>query len=256
MQPLLHQIGSLTTRTEPRFGATARAWATQFVDANITDYKLVEYVIDGLQNGFDTGIDEKSNPVTCSKNHNVDVTSQIAIANDIIKGHSKGYLLGPFNKHDPRVANVVISKLGTVTKHGKIRVINDYKYGYKNGNSVNDFVNPAFKTVQYISTRERIQFLHDIGPNAWIWVADMQDAFKSVPIRPSQRRYFGFCFYGYVFVFASLSFGLASACRIYSCFAEAIRSIAVHKHPKLFKSKLRDLLQNYLDDFWGGHPNK
>ena len=86
---MLYEIRSLSTKTTPTFGATASAWATQFIDANIHDHDLVDWVLDGLQNGFDTGINENADPITVSKNHNVDIISQIAIAEDILKGYKK-----------------------------------------------------------------------------------------------------------------------------------------------------------------------
>ena len=48
---------------------------------------------------------------------------------------------------------------------------------------------------------------------------------------------------------------LSASCQIYSTFAEGIRQIVIHNHEDLFLLKLAELLFNYLDDFFGGHPD-
>ena len=249
---MLNKIYATPTQYEPRFGVNATIWDEQFVKANIRDRELVDYVLDGIKNGFNTGICDNAEPISAKCNHKIDIDSKIQVCNDIIKGLDKGYLLGPFSPTDPYISNVTISKIGSVIKPEKIRIIHNYKHGYKQNISLNDFVDPEFKTVKYSSTRDRVEFIDHLGRKSWIWVVDMQDAYKAVPIRASQRKFFGFEYCGMVFVFASLSFGLASACQIYSKFAEAVRQLAVEQNPEIFKDGLRHLLMNYLDDFWDG----
>ena len=83
----------------------------------------------------------------------------------------------------------------------------------------------------------------------------MQEAYRQVRIRQEFRNFLGFSWYGRIYRYTSLPFGLSSAPKLYSEFAELQRQIIINSNIDIWKVEEKTLLYNYLDDFWSAHSD-
>ena len=120
---------------------------------------------------------------------------------------------------------------------------------------MNSFINAIFTAVDYTTIRTIVELFVFMGPNGWICVWDMLEAYHQVGIREEFRNFLGFSWYGRIYRYAALPFGLASAPKLYSDFAELLRQIVINTKPELWKIDNYILLYNYLDDFWSAHTS-
>ena len=118
--------------------------------------------------------------------------------------------------------------------------------------TVNSYITRNYKFVSYPSTRTIVEFVWRLGPGAWPWLADMDQAYRRVHIKSQFWRYLGFRWYNRAYAMTCLPFGLASSCQIYTRFATAIRILAMGLYPELFYIFGLVSIYNYLDDFIGG----
>ena len=139
----------------------------------------------------------------------------------------------------------------------KYRIIHNLSARDKFGVSVNDVVDGSWKAVQYTAFLEVVKLAHDLGPGAFLWTVDAEDAYYRVPIKRKYWPFMGFRWLGFSFFFTSLAMGLASACNIYTKFADAVEYVIVKNNYNLFHITVDHVdvrsLRHYLDDFFGGH---
>lgn len=177
------------------------------------------------------------------------------------KGLRKGYLLGPFSDKD-LPDGTVHSPFAAVTQKNKIRPIinmSSPKFGKKL--SVNDTIPDKHKTVSYIKFKEIVNKFHACGSSAHGWVADGEDAYLIVPVHENDIPFLAFRLGSFTFICTTLMFGLSSACNIYSRLGDSFKYICINQNKKLFTTidvfkKLIELLDHYLDDYFGVHKNK
>ena len=164
---------------------------------------------------------------------------------------------GPFDPNSDDAKETTLSPLQSVPRPdgGKERIIHNLSKNKHLGLSVNSFIAEKDKYVQYSSIRDIVSLLQFIGPMGYICVWDMFEAYRQVKIEPKYRRFMGFKWYGKVYRYAALPFGLASAPKLYSEFAELIRIITIASDPDLWSIQEYELLYNYLDDFWSAHKD-
>lgn len=181
----------------------------------------------------------------------------IDVFKDIIDGLFTGYLEGPFKPNSPIANNITLSPLQSVPRPdgGKERIIHNLSKNKRCGCAVNSFINPEFTKVKYTTIRAIVKLFKFIGPNGYACVWDMLEAYRQVKIRPEFRNFLGFKWYGRIYRYAALPFGLASAPKLYSEFAELQRQIIIHCNPNLWHIDDTVLLFNYLDDFWSAHTS-
>ena len=81
----------------------------------------------------------------------------------------------------------------------------------------------------------------------------MFEAYRQVRVDKKWHKFLGIKWAGKIYRYTCLPFGLASAPKIYSEFAETINKIITERNPQIWKFFNKKLLYNYLDDFWAGH---
>ena len=190
------------------------------------------------------------------------------------KRMKKGYFLGPFRKDEPlpkwltddgrTLINPCFGKIeikpdGTV----KLRLLYDLSNN-ESGKSFNDCIDQFEKTVTYITILDVVRRIIDCDLK-WLWALDALEAYYRVPIQKRFIKYMGVEVCGMLFFFTCLVMGMASACRIYTEFADVVCWIITNNEPELFKwrkengggkGKVYDLLMHYIDDFVGGAQDK
>ncbi len=225
------------------------------------------YLLDGLNSGFDICVSELANLERDSVRNLPCTTEQkIAICDWIEKQCKKGALWGPFKKiHNlpPPLENIRVSPVGVVPKgdhfnkdwtERKWRVIHHLSHP-RNGISVNSEIAQEFKEVDYVKFKQVVQMINNLGPGALLWTIDAKDAYLRIPIKQHCWKYMGIKWMNKFYAFTHLSFGLASACRIYTEFADFVLYI-IKKNTSTYWWTLNNLptVYHYIDDFFGGAP--
>ena len=179
-----------------------------------------------------------------------------------------GYFIGPFKDGEPLPEWVLKGKEPLFnasfgkweTKHDgteKLRILFDLSNGKR---SFNDCIDDDEKKVVYITIIDVINRIIDCDLK-WLWAIDALEAYYRVPIQQKFIPFLGVKLCGLIFFFTCLVMGMASACKLYTEFADVVCWIISNNHKELFKwreekeygiNRVHDLLMHYIDDFIGG----
>ena len=229
-------------------------------------------LLDGIQTGFDAQImsTEDSEGIDLSREDvpNLPATTEQKLRTTewIIEQRAKGALWGPWKSRDdmPEILDGLrVSPIGTVRKGNhsnttweerKWRVIHHLSHP-RTGFSVNSTIDDAYKFVEYVKFRTVVYMMWLLGPGAWIWTVDAKDAYMRVPIKRKCYKHMAFKWCNRFYVFTCLSFGLASACQIYTVFADWLMWIIIYNTEKSWWFiDGEPVMYHYIDDFFGGQP--
>ena len=261
----LRKLGAV--KSEPNITFPHHVWDESL--RNHPNKEFYNYIMDGNMHGYDIGIDRTVKLQQNHRNLKTNTLEKIAITDWIIKGvEDKGNIYGPFesqqdaSNHCKFIDELQLAPIGAVPKEVDVYG-NILKYrpivhmsAPRKGGSVNSAIPQVKKDVDYIRFRAICEWIFALGVGAWIWTADAQDAYLRVPVNKQSWKYMGFKWFGMLFIICSLAFGLASACRIYTEFADAVLWIILHNCGELFYFRGLLCLHHYLDDFFGGHQSK
>ena len=153
---------------------------------------------------------------------------------------SAGRIAGPF--HNPPFPVFRVSPLGVVPKKtpGEFRII--HHLSYPQGSSVNDGISTDNTSVQYARVDDAIRLLKTAGRHCFMAKTDIQNAFRIIPIQPSDYNLLGWRWKQLYYFDRCMPMGCASSCKTFESFSTAIEWIARHK-------LLIDLILHLLDDF-------
>jgi len=198
--------------------------------------------MDGFQNGFSL---QYTGPRTSRNSRNLRsaVANPDILLSKIKKEVNEGRVAGPFS--EPPFENLIVSPLGLVPKKqkGEFRMI--HHLSYPEGGSINDFIDPKLSSVQYTSFDAAITFIQKLGRNCKLFKMDLKNAFRNLPIHPSDFHLLGFSFNGKFYFDKALVFGASISCAIFERFARFLEFGV--------KSQMESgELIHYLDDFLGG----
>ena len=155
-----------------------------------------------------------------------------------------GRILGPFRS--PPLPNFRTSGLGLVPKHdGGWRVI--YHLSAPPYISINHFIDPDDYSLSYCTIDDAYNFINQMGPGTLLSKIDLKDAFRLIPVHPSQWNLLGICWKTRFYIDTCLPFGLRSAPYLFNRLSEAIQWILTNNYG------VRHLL-HYLDDFLTAGP--
>ena len=143
---------------------------------------------------------------------------------------------------------MIISPLCLVPKKtpGEFRVIHDLSF--PKGNSVNSHIAREECAVQYETLDVCIEIIQRIGRGCLISKADLQDAFRIIPIHPDSYRFLGFQWLGRYYYDKCLPMGCSTSCHIFESLSQSLQWILINKLGVRFASHI-------LDDFiFFGHP--
>ncbi|KAJ1115718.1 hypothetical protein NDU88_003940 [Pleurodeles waltl] len=144
---------------------------------------------------------------------------------------------------------LIISPLGVVPKKeaGKFRLI--HHLSYPEGGSVNDGIDPAHCAVGYASVDDAVDLLRATGRGALMAKADIEAAFRLLPVHPESYHLLGFNFEGKTYFDKALPMGCSISCAYFEKFSTLLEWALHKQHPR--GGKL-----HYLDDFlFIGKPN-
>lgn len=215
------------------------------------DRRFVDYVLKGVSQGFSI---ERSAamPDSNSKNLPTSTSDKVKISEWILNGISEGYIIGQLEGQS-MLPQFHVSPVVAVPKSGnRIRPIHHLS-APRTGVAVNSEIHELASTVTYTSLSQVITLAKLVGADCLMWNADAENAYLNVPVRPSDWKYLGLKWCGKLFAFTCLLFGLSSAPKIYTDFADAIEWCVTAQSQILFYTSNGDkLVFHYLDDFFGG----
>ena len=120
------------------------------------------------------------------------------------------------------------SPLGLVSKKetGVFRLIHDLSF--PKTNSVNSHILPEFTTVAFQMLDHCVEQLAMAGKGAFTAKADIQDAFRIIPVSPLDYKLFGLKCQGLKYLDKSLPMGCSHICQLFELFSQALRWICQH----------------------------
>ena len=172
------------------------------------------------------------------------------VTEKLIEHIKQGHIEGPFTEKELPFKVFVSPIYGDRKPSGKIRLIINLSAPL--GNSVNSAISDENSTVRYPSFRDLCQLVRNVGVNGYLWSIDAKDAYYSVPIHRKFYPLFAVKWLNKYLIFKCLTFGLRSAPKIYSAFADAIMLTAIFLSKSLFVIAGIILILHYLDDYFGG----
>lgn len=168
----------------------------------------------------------------------------------IEKEISLGRVAGPFP--NPPLDKFRVSPIGLVPKksvasdteiHEQYRLI--HHLSHPEGNSVNEFIDPALCSVEYTSFDEAIYMVQDLGRGCLLGKSDIKSAFRLLPVNPTDFDLLGFKFEGQYYFDKCLPFGCAISCKTFEKFATFLEQDVRHH-------SVNGRIIHYLDDYFMG----
>ena len=208
------------------------------------DKKLVQYLINGFQFGFDIGFSghiTHSLPKNLLSARNNPEAVNNALTSEIERGHTSGpFTVSPFN-------TLHCSPLGAVPKKdGTHRIILDLSS--PRNNSVNMGIDHDEFSVKYTPFDEAVDLIRNLGLNCEMGKMDVKHAFRLCPVRPQDWPLLGMCWNNYFYIDTRLPFGSRSSPFIFNTFADALTWILINFCAIPY-------ILHYLDDFILAHTH-
>ena len=265
-------LQSLTPRPQaPRYDMPVDIWTQSTINA---DPLMREWVLDGIVDGFDIHVvDHPALPRTDVPNLPMTIGQKLRFTQWAIDQHGTGACWGPFAPDGSDVPDQLKgyrvhpqgmvrkgNHFGVADKDKKWRPINHLSHP-RGEICTNSQVKPEWATVTYMQFKEIVELAEFAGPHAKIWAVDAKDAFLRVPVKIACMRFMAFKWACTLWFFTSLCFGLSSAPRIYTLFADMILWIIMHTplpgaEPTEWHYEGRQLVHHYVDDFFGFVPRR
>lgn len=177
-----------------------------------------------------------SHPV---RNHSSAYANQAFLDQYIAKELEAGRIVGPFSELP---SHCIVSPLGLVPKQepGSFRVIHDLSF--PKGKGVNDLIPNNLTSVSYEDFDHVVGLIRRAGQGALISKVDIQNAFRIMPIHPSDVHLVGFAWRGLFYLDKCLPMGCSISCALFERFSSALQYALLSKFS--FSS-----LSHILDDF-------
>lgn len=204
------------------------------------DRQFVDYLLDGMKNGFRIGFNYLSKTRVTKRNMKSAYQHPEVVQRYIDNEVRLGRVRGPLQPAE--AAGVHISRFGVIPKPhqpGKWRMIVDLSHPV--GLSVNDGIDKSHCSLTYLKLDQVAETVMKLGRGAMLAKIDIQSAYRVIPVHPQDRTLLGMKWQGNVYVDAALPFGLRSAPKIFNAVADALEWI-VHNRGVRF-------VMHYLDDF-------
>ena len=183
----------------------------------------------------------------------------LSVTRDMINQECNlGHIAGPFPLLP--ILNLVISPLGLIPKaeHRKFCIIHDLSF--PKGNSVNFGIPKEFCSVTYEDYDYFVSLLTSVGQGCFIAKADIESAFRIIPVYPNDYHLLGFSFDRQYYYDRCLPMGCSISCKIFEQFSCALQWILqttchiMHMSHILddyiFLSPSQSLCTSYLQQFF------
>ncbi|XP_053301806.1 uncharacterized protein LOC128460587 [Pleuronectes platessa] len=204
---------------------------------------FVNYLITGLVQGFLAGLCWLPKVTHVCKNLQSACKEPEVVDELLSKEVKKGYMIGPLSKlHFPIFR---VSPIGIATRKysNKKRLIIDLSAPHNcTIPSINSLIPKEPFSLFYASVDNAAQMIKLAGVGAWLGKADITDAFKVLPLHPSQWHLFCIKWKSKFYYSVKLTFGCRSSPSIFNTLSEALCWI-------LYNSYKLPFVLHLLDDF-------
>ena len=139
------------------------------------------------------------------------------------------------------------SPFGVIPKKhqpGKWRLIVDLSA--RDGHSVNDFIEKEFSILSYISIDNIAQVVLQLRKGTLLGKMDVKEAFRLVPVHPSDRLLLGMVWKGDLYLDKVLPFGLRTAPLLFTALADALELV--------IRKRGVNWVFHYVDFIFAGSP--
>ena len=199
------------------------------------------YIRTGLTNGFHVGFTRRRDLLRSHRHNHPSSRANPAVVDERIASELvAGRLLGPISQE--RLPLVHTSPLGLVPKSHQTnqwRLIHDLSS--PKDYSVNDGIPQELCSLRYASVDQAVSIIQNLGRDTQLIKLDIKDAYRIVPVHPSDYHLLGIEWRGNTYLDRALPFGLRSAPKIFNALADFVTWI-------LASSGIQYQL-HYLDDF-------
>ncbi len=190
-----------------------------FLD-NYPNKSAAKILKEGFTNGFRLGYTGNRD---CRDSPNLKSIAQKpeAAIEKIHKEVSLGSIAGPFTSRP--IDNLIISPIGLVPKSepGKFRLIQHLSF--PEGESINDGIDREFCKVQYASFDVAINLVAGVGKGALMAKADIQSAFRLLPVHPDDFQLLGIKINDEFYVDKALAMGASCSPALFETFSTFFR---------------------------------
>ncbi|XP_067290331.1 uncharacterized protein [Pseudorasbora parva] len=217
--------------------------------ANHPDKNFTQYLLKGLEEGFNPGLESLPTSSLICKNLQSANAEPEAVDTLIAKELESGFMIGPFDS--PPFKLFRISPIGVATRKfsGKKRMIIDLSAPHNNTQpSINSLIPLEEFSLCYHNIDQAIHLIKNAGYGAWLAKVDITSAFKVMPIHPDFWHLFGIRWRGKFFFAVRLTFGCKSSPKIFDMLSEALCWILQNNHAVPY-------LVHLLDDFLTVSPS-
>ena len=151
-----------------------------------------------------------------------------------------GRIAGPFTHPSP--VGVVLSPLGVVPTKvpGQFRLIHDLSF--PKDKSVNSHIAKLHSEVHCELLDDCVSIIREIGQGCLMGKADIKDAFRIIPIHPTDHRLLVMTWQDKYYFDKCLPMGCSTSCQTFESFAQALQWILITKF-------LVHHMSHILDDF-------
>lgn len=194
----------------------------------------------GFRDGFSLGFEGERVPINARNLLSARQHPDILLSK-IHKEIGLGRIAGPFQ--NPPFRNFRVSPVGLVPKStpGEFRLIQHLSA--PRGASVNDNIPPEQCSVTYTSFDKAVEMVATVGKSAQLAKADIQSAFRLLPVRPGDFELLGMCVNGHYYYDRCLPMGCSISCAHFERFSTFLEYCC-----RKISGSCRIL--HYLDDFF------
>ncbi|VDI21629.1 Hypothetical predicted protein [Mytilus galloprovincialis] len=143
----------------------------------------------------------------------------------LINGFTKGFKLGANGENISFLTcknhQSALDKPEIVTE----KIEKEIKKGRYRGNSVNSSIPAEYTSVSYENIENVIHLVQSQGHKALMARADVENAFRLLPINPEDYHFLGFTWNGKFYYDTCLPMGLSSSCQLFEKFSTALHWI-------------------------------
>ena len=215
----------------------------KFYLASHYDQRFAQFILRGIKHGFRIGFNSRNISLKANHSNLMSALDHPQVVTSYIQDEVQANRLVLVGS--PTTAQKLFihcSPFGVIPKKnkpGKWRLILDLSAPEQH--SVNDGISKDLCSLSYTSVDEVVASIITYGRGAMLAKMDIKQAYRNIPIHPSDRIYLGMQWNGSVYVDTVLPFGLRSAPLLFSAVADGLLWIMCRKGGTV--------IFHYLDDF-------
>ena len=167
---------------------SAQAWFTML--QNYPDPSLVQFILDGICQGFCIGFTRPQSSLKSARNNLEGAQQHPDVVSDYLREEVvMGRVVGPFS---PRaIPHVHISRFDVIPKGhtGKWRLTVDLSH--PKDHSINDGISKPLCSLKYVTIDDAIKEIIQLSRGAFLAKIDIKSAFRLLPVHPADRNMLG-----------------------------------------------------------------